>query len=272
MKEIDIEQLRKIQLEILKEVIIFCNNNDIEYFITGGTLLGAVRHGGYIPWDDDIDLAIPRKDYERFITSFNNGRTDRLRVLSIDKDKFYPYVFAKVLDTNTTIEEDNDFNYQISVYVDVFPLDNLTDDMKYTLVLYYKIKFYNRLLYIKVANEYKKLNIFKSFTLKIIKFLLSNIEYYDIISKIDKVSSKYINNDNSKYVGVMSLLKYGKGEIVEREIFSKSVILSFENISVKAPIGYDNYLSKLYGNYMELPPIDKRVSHHKFKAWFKCKD
>lgn len=269
MKKLNIQQIREVQTEVLKEVIFFCNSNNLEYFITGGTLLGAVRHAGYIPWDDDIDLIMPRKDYDIFIKTFNISRTDRFKVLSIAYDKLFPYTYAKAVDSNTVLEEDNGFNYPINVYVDIFPLDNLTDDIKCALRTYYTILFYLKLLNVKKANLSDKKTFLKTLIIRIMKTLLSKIEYYEITNRIDKKSKKYADEKTGKYVGVMSLLAYRKSEIVEADIFSKSLYLTFEGIPVKAPIGYDKYLNSLYGNYMKLPPIEKQVTHHKFDAWQK---
>lgn len=269
MKKLNIQQIREVQTEVLKEVIFFCNSNNLGYFITGGTLLGAVRHAGYIPWDDDIDLIMPRKDYDIFIKTFNISRTDRFKVLTIAYDKLFPYSYAKVVDSNTVLEEDNGFNYPINVYVDIFPLDNLTDDIKCALRTYYTILLYHKLFNIKKANLSEKRRLYKTLIIRIMKILLSKIEYYQIVDKIDKRAKKYADEKTGKYVGVMSLLVYGKSEILEADIFSKSLFLTFEDIPVKAPIDYDKYLSSLYGNYMELPPIEKQVTHHNFDAWQK---
>ena len=268
MKKLSTQEVKKIQIEILKEVIFFCTDNNIEYFITGGTLLGAVRHAGYIPWDDDIDLIMPRKDYDRFIRTFNTNRTDRFKVLSIEQDKLFPCAFAKAVDTSTVFEE-NAFNYPMSVSIDIFPLDNLTGDMKRVLAVYYKILLYQIIFRIKKADLSKKRKPYENLILKILKTLLSKIEYYKIIDIIDKTAKKYAGEETGRYVGVMSLLEYRKGEILEKDIFSKSVHLTFEGIAVKAPIGYDKYLKSLYGNYMEFPPLEKQVPHHNFDAWQK---
>ena len=118
----DIQELRGVQLGILDDIHAFCVDNGIRYFLACGTLIGAVRHKGYIPWDDDIDLYMPRDDYERFINEFKSV-SGNCRVLDPKKEKHYYYTYAKVVDKRTLLVEPEADGYRIGVYVDVFPVD-----------------------------------------------------------------------------------------------------------------------------------------------------
>lgn len=128
MKRItDIAELRKVQTGILDDIHRFCTANGIMYFLSCGTLIGAVRHKGYIPWDDDLDLYMPRKDYDRFVKLYTDAG-GRYRVLDPKKEKNYFYTFAKVVDTRTLLVETETEGYQIGVYVDIFPVDYVSDN------------------------------------------------------------------------------------------------------------------------------------------------
>ena len=122
MKKIDIVEAKKMMLDILKTVAKFCDENNLRYFIFYGTYLGALRHKGYIPWDDDIDIAMPRPDYEKFMEIFH---AENLAVWTWRKDNKYLLPFAKVYDTRTEVHENADFGETFGVNIDIFPLDGL---------------------------------------------------------------------------------------------------------------------------------------------------
>ena len=130
MKQINIEEIRKLQISILLYVHEFCKKNNIRYSLSGGTLLGAVRHKGYIPWDDDIDIMMPRPDYERFVNEFNENRKDvEYKVICSYNDSQFFQPFAKVVNTKTFLKETYKRPVaQMGVYIDVFPIDGLPND------------------------------------------------------------------------------------------------------------------------------------------------
>ena len=124
----DIHELRQIQIGILDEVHQYCEAHGLRYFLSSGTLIGAVRHKGYIPWDDDIDVYMPRKDYERFLREFKGN--EQYKLLNPAKEPHYYYTFAKVIDLRTRMVEDETVGFEIGVYMDIFPVDYVPDDMK----------------------------------------------------------------------------------------------------------------------------------------------
>ena len=128
MKEISLNELRKIQIDILDKVHNFCIQNNITYFLSSGTLLGAIRHGGYIPWDDDIDLYMPRESYERFINIYKDDSHDT-RVITLYNNKEYYYPFAKVEDTNSIVIENVPEKFNIGINIDIFPIDGVPNNL-----------------------------------------------------------------------------------------------------------------------------------------------
>ena len=125
----DIQELRSIQMGVLDEVHRFCEEHGLRYFLSSGTLIGAVRHQGYIPWDDDIDIYMPRKDYEKFLASYRDER-GVYRAINPQTEAHYYYTFAKVVDQRTKMIEDETEGYEIGVYMDIFPVDYVTDDVQ----------------------------------------------------------------------------------------------------------------------------------------------
>lgn len=267
MKPLEIDEIRHIQLNILASIDEFCDHNKMSYFLTGGTLIGAVRHKGYIPWDDDIDINMPRKDFNQFINEFNKNRNDNLKVIYYTIDNNFPFTFAKVIDSNTLLVENIDSDFSLGVNIDVFPLENLDNDINKVSKLSNKISFYRNLLAIKTVKQSSNRKFYKRFILFLGKKLLYYCSIKYIINKISVLSQRYIDNENSRYVSVLSVFTYGKGEIIERKEYSNYIKLDFEGKKYRAPIGYDKVLRNLYGDYMRLPPKENQVTHHNYKAY-----
>ena len=148
----DIKELRSLQMGILDDVDRFCNTHHLRYSLSSGTLIGAVRHGGYIPWDDDIDIYMPREDYERFLASYAD-QEGRYRVLDPNKESHYYYTFAKVVDQRTRMVEKETKGYEIGVYIDVFPVDYVTDDMKRRQRVFKWKKLLYKIRRCKISND-----------------------------------------------------------------------------------------------------------------------
>jgi lipopolysaccharide cholinephosphotransferase len=268
-KEIDIAQLKELQLQVMDAIDKYCRQNGVHYYITAGTLIGALRHKGYIPWDDDIDIVMLRDDYEEFISLFNNS-SERYKVYSIETDPDCHYAYAKVYDDNTVFIEGHERvgGKIIGVNVDVFPLDYVTDDYNDAVRLKKRIKPYDNIVTVKHIAK-KDRGFLKNFSLFLLKAICSLVPYSWCIKRIDRIARKYEKNTESRYVVNAVIYAKGEREILEREWFSDSVELPFEGRKYLAPIGADKYMRRLFGDYMRLPPEDKRISHHSFKAYYK---
>lgn len=268
VNQINREELRYLQKEILKEVHIFCEKNNIEYFLFVGTLLGAVRHGGYIPWDDDIDICMKRADYNKFFETFN-GYNDFYKAINCNTDKECTVAFGKVIDTRTILREDNNFNVDIGVYIDIFPMDNLPQDTKKLKQLNKKINIYRKMLLLKTISISTDRASWKNAILRIGGLVLKPIKTQFIIKRISKQAISFNDDENVGYIADISVLSYGEKEIFPIDFFDRAVDMEFEGDVFKAPEKYESVLTHLYGDYMELPPIEKRVSHHSFQAFWK---
>ena len=234
-----LDKLRKIELEILDYIVDICNENGIRYYLAYGTLLGAVRHSGFIPWDDDVDICLLRKDYERLCcilrTNCSESTEYYFQEPYIDEDFKYP--FAKVRKRGTVFLETQISNRakEQGIFVDIFPLD--------------KVKH--------------RIGIQKLWSYLIYKILLMPNGRHNIEYKIVKKLSTWDEKKKCKY-----LVSYGSAYPVEKDVmnvewFGNSVKLPFEGKEYTAPIGYKEVLKKLYGaDYMDLPPIEKRVTHN----------
>jgi len=266
MKEITINELKKIQLDILDDIDDFCKKNKINYWLDYGTLLGAIRHSGYIPWDDDIDIGMLRDDYDKFIKTY---QSNKYKLLSCENNNDYYFPFAKVIDNNTILYEPDEKGIKIGVYIDIFVHDKASNNSLENTNNYNKRDLYNKLRIAQLfPNNYDKKNIKKRimrFFLKIyLKFLPKN--YYT--KKISENSKRFINQDTQKIADFIAPYRL----VVNKDIFKKFINVKFEKKNYPAPIGYDEYLQTIYGNYMKLPPKEKRISNHTFKAYYKNND
>ena len=272
MKEIDRNKIKTIQLAILDKVDEYCSRHQITYYLTSGTLLGAVRHQGYIPWDDDIDICMKRDDYERFFAGFNE-EAQGIRAINQDNYRGYYLASGKVIDERTVMVEESNFNIPIGVYIDVFPMDFFPDDMKKIKRLNRRIAVYRDMLLLKSIKYNPKRSIVKNSVLFVGRLICKPFSLSWILSRIKRLATSYNNDDNLLFTACISVFTYGMREIVRVENYSRTVPLLFEGKQYPAPVGYEDVLSAMYGeDYMCLPPEEKRISHHAYKAYWRDRE
>lgn len=259
MKQITNNEIKEIQLSILQDIADFCESNGITYFLAYGTLIGAIRHNGFIPWDDDIDIAMPRQDYEIFLKEYNR-RKSSIRVIHFSNDSDYGVPFAKVYDNRTWL---NEFKYRkdkYGVFVDVFPVDGVKG--KWQVFVATKL---DKLLHVKKANFVQR-SFFHNVGICIAKFFLLPFSMSSILKFSDKNAKKYPFGTTEE-AGIL-LETYGESEVVDTTVFENTIFHEFEGKQYRIPIGYDRWLRSMYGDYMQLPPKEKQVNHHIFNAYW----
>ena len=268
MKKIELEEIKKIELEILIHFDEFCKEHDIKYSLTGGTLLGAIRHKGFIPWDDDIDIMMNRDQYEKFIKLYSN-EGNRYKLITRHNSKKYNYMFSKVVDTNTTLIEDHNYKVKdMGVFIDIFPIDTLGNSYEEAHKKLKKIK-YN--FYLAVASNWRHyyINKSKGFLRQIPRFIFFILSrFINGNKKYDKIESLFPFDNNAKYFGCACGV-YAYKEIMSSDIFKDYIEVEFEGRKFMSIEKYDDYLKGIYNNYMELPPVEMRVTHHTFDAFVK---
>lgn len=255
----DIQELRQIQMGILDDVHRFCEEQGLRYSLSSGTLIGAVRHQGYIPWDDDIDIYMLRTDYERFLRTYYDQQ-GHYQVLNPQKEKHYYYTFAKVVDTRTKMVEKETEGYEIGVYIDVFPVDYVTEDKKKRERIFRLKKLLYKIRRCKISHS----NPLHS--------QLAYLCYRSLpitVGMLNRLINKLIIHREP--TGTLCHMTEA-GPLTEKGCFpaadmKKMMDMKFEDRTYKVMIGYDDYLTRTYGDYMKLPPEDQRITHQ-FEAYF----
>lgn len=248
-------------LETLKYTISLIEKHNLHYIACGGTVLGAIRHKNFIPWDDDVDIYMPRKDYNELLSLRNSVKHDGYDIISLADDGYY-CPFAKLIDTNTTIWEMGCFSFPIGVFVDIFPLDEFhEDDDAITTIQIRSRSLFNT--YMGALRHYS------------IKDFITNIKYPGLIipylkTHISFRSYKDYLSDFLSFEKTYTGFKGGKcvcvtqhcGKIFKTEWFRETTNWPFADISIKVPKDYDTYLTLLYGDYKILPPKNKQTTSH----------
>ena len=264
MREMSLDEVKKVEIDILDYISELCDQNGLRYYLMAGTLIGAVRHKGFIPWDDDIDIGMPRPDYNKLKEILKDDlHENRFKLLTYEYGNT-DYNFMKVVDDRTILYEKY-INTPTGVWVDVFPIDGLPTNSTIARLLCYKLEFWRRLLSIHNA----KLDIATSKKRLLIKRLIAPVAKIFSVGflckKVNNVFEKY-DYDKCIYVGAVSGGFSYKARI-EKDVYEQSFV-EFEGKKYAAPAGSDRLLSKLYGDYMQIPPVEKQIQHE-FRAFWK---
>lgn len=252
MTVMSLDEVKLAEKEILKYVDAFCRKNDIRYWVCGGTLLGTIRHKGFIPWDDDIDIFMPWKDYMKFIRLFSNEiqRYGLIGFGAAGRNKL-PNLFVKVVDKQTIMDVNMETIREISyLFLDIFPLIGMPEDTKERHQFFMEYQELNRQIWREFYAMNGKIDTFSKWVDKQRNF----IERYDF--------------DNSSYVGVLGTA-YGERDCTHRDVYEETIRMPFEDIEVNVAKKYKQYLDNLYGkDWMQLPDEEKRKSHHDIKFYW----
>lgn len=273
MKELTLEEIKSVQLDLLDKFDSICRDNRFRYSLGGGSLLGAVRHKGYIPWDDDIDVMMPRPDYDKFV-EYCLSNDINFGIRCFDTDKEYTDLSAKIYDKHTIVDTNGLTNESgIGVAIDIFVIDGLGSTLKKARKAFNETSFKRELL---VASQWKR--FFRSKThswyvepIRFVFFVLSRfVNKAKIFNKVQN-TYKRIDFDQSEFAAAVGG-SYREKEILPQSVFTDYIELPFEDRKYFAIERYDEYLTSIYGDYMELPPEEKRASHHLFKAYYLGED
>jgi lipopolysaccharide cholinephosphotransferase len=262
-------ELRKVQLailEIFKAVKDVCEENEINYFIICGTALGAVRHGGFIPWDDDLDIGMPREDYNKFLKVAPKKLPADLFLQTIETDPESIFYYAKVRKTGTKFIEMycKDLNMHQGVFIDIFPFDHIPDSKRLRKIHYMKVCFWVNLLVSKCVSgtskpQYGVAGWLKRVLRKSLHFLLKPVSKGYLYKKVDLACRQY---NSSKSSTIAHVRDYGD-QIPLIDVKNTEKII-FEGIEVSCPGHVEEYLRQYFGDYLKLPPIKKRVGHRPY--------
>lgn len=254
---VTVKELALINYGLLKFFDHFCRTHDIKYSIAGGTLLGAVRHGGFIPWDDDIDVFMSRPEYEKLISCFTD--TDRYEIINSKKDKNYFLPYARLIDKRTLIKN-SPITTEVGkgIFLDICIIDGLPKSVIRRNNHIYHMRF---LFKARIASHYPKRMKYGKPLMRFAKHLIyyfTNIRFWN--RRLECSMSRYAWN-TSDYVGNFTS-QYGKNELMHKSSFDSYVDIQFEDDTFMACVGWREYLTNIYGDYLNLPPSKKRKGHH----------
>lgn len=258
--------MNRVQIKLLEMLIFFhkyCERNNLQYYIVGGSMLGAVRHGGFIPWDDDIDVALPRPDYDKLLTLFKRKEDHFLLESPYSGNEDYLYSFTKLYDTNTTLIEHTRTDCKRGLYIDVFPLDGVGNTEREVDKNYSKVDRINMFLMTRTCAYEKRRGFAKNsaiFLSRLIPSFIVDNKKLSITVEKTAASFGYYNN---KYVANL-MGSYRRREVMEKKIFGEPTEYKFEDITVYGVEHYDEFLTHIYGDWRKLPPEDKRKTTHNY--------
>lgn len=257
--EFNLRKLQLIQLDILHAFDELCKSRNLRYFLLGGSALGAIRHGGFIPWDDDIDVGMPRPDYELFLKYAQPLLPDHLFLQNYRSEPDCLLNFTKIRDSRTLYKEKlfAKSNIHHGVYIDIFPLDGGPNDKREAEKLLKRMKLYRFSLINRRTDYIRRKSLSASLGLSLMNPFISMGTCYRMV---DALCTRYSYEDAPCIANWHGA--WGTKEVVPREIFGEGRYVPFEDMMCCVPADTDRYLTCLYGDYRQLPPEEKRISHH----------
>lgn len=265
-----LDKLHHVQLEILRDFIRICEKYDLTYFVVYGTAIGAVRHGGFIPWDDDIDVAMLREDYNKFFEVFQNELGGQYNLLTPEIDGRYACTVTHIQKKGTKFvsEASQDLKCEQCIFMDIFPLDYVAADKKAAIRQGRKANILGRLLFLAGTAypvvPYKGLKkVIAGIICKIVHCTLNvcRITPTWLYEKYIETVTKYNDsNEKSEYITSFEYIGCLKDKIRKKDLFPMKKV-QFENLQVNIPANNHEFLTKVYGDYMTLPPENQRINH-----------
>lgn len=251
-------KLQGVLCQLLKKVVDILDSNEIEYWLAYGSVLGAVRHNGFIPWDDDVDIYINGKDYEKLQSIFKNGSINGLRLDDAELCQNYPFTFPKIVDDSTVLIEKRFENtcYRGAIYIDVFPLFSVNNNKVFRYFGYCS-RYFN---YAIVEAHYTDLYSNN----RIRRVICRILRLFSLDKAQRRLMRRYFRGFTERDMFMNEPLQFNDKCLCYREHFSRTTTHPFEDMILNIPFDYDGYLTSQYGNYLELPPVEERVPCHSF--------
>ncbi|MFI3285880.1 MAG: LicD family protein [Rikenellaceae bacterium] len=250
----DTQCIQKRLLTILSSFDKVCREHNLKYYLWAGTQLGAVRHEGFIPWDDDADIAMPRADYQRLLKHADKWLPAPLNLANLHTTEGYPHYFARVQDVGTTMIIRKHLNYVEGLHVDIFPLDNIPNNRLSRSFHFMRLSIHHRMLYYASRSPKKDKKRYKA---AFYKLLQKVIDRKKVLLSLDRLMQRY----NKKETLYCADSFYGSCDYVEKATLGKQKKYLFEGVELYGVEFADKYLSDKYGNYMVVPPENARVQH-----------
>ena len=261
MVRLSLREVQLMQLELMKEVDSVCRKHNITYYLIAGSCLGAVRHGGFIPWDDDIDIAMMRSDYNRFASIFNKEfDLHKYFLQNYDSDRQFSPALSRICIKGTFVDLKSERHLKTckNTYIDVFPLDNVPDDEKSRKLHKDRLRILDRLIGLKQYHLYRN-TIWERITKSFVSLLLCVLPLRYLQLRRVKEMTRYSSVDTKCVCSTVSKYGYDR-QVMDRKIYGVPARIVFEVIEVNVPEYTSEYLQLLYGNnYMQIPPKNKRV-------------
>ena len=269
----ELKTLQQIEIEMLMQIKKICEQNNIEYFLLGGTALGAQRHEGFIPWDDDIDIGMTRDNYNKFLKITSHIKLDGYFIQTPETDSNTPFPYVKFRKNNTKFIEwcNRNIDMHQGIYIDIFPYDNIPDseDLRYKQFKKVQIlsKMYTWRQTPDISHSSQSIfDIIKSLSRKLVYLTLRIIPRKILIRALDKELNRY-NKEDTLSRSCLFFPKY-MVEYMTNDTLYPLKMKSFEGDKYPVPGDIDNYLKTHYGDYMKLPPIEQQIGHRPYKVEF----